>query len=340
MRSWIMRPIRLAIAGGSFLSIVLASCTPVATAPRSEILPDGLTLDIGEFPDDTSDPDSPAGRPFDTATERACVAGGALTHGFHRLLDRGLGLAAVINNDATDPNSPYVQGTINTTAGPVSYKADFSPFDMDGDGVADGSGRWDTAPLAIRMWVIDDTGTVQRFIAALITARPTSLNAGAGSMYMQPGVVHPNVNDDFRIYVQWDRTDATYRWNQAHTVGTIRGNIAVSAAHHLVEHVLLADGTLQKTIRSTAEIASTDLDLLELRFSARTIVDAGVAVVKATGAGTASVSVENICIQTPTCDLLEAEACAGVTTADLAYLGTPTPEEADWPTAFPAEPTF
>ena len=338
LKSWLLITICVSCTG----CLLAPGCSPTGGGSGNRlVIPENLDLDIDEFPDDATDPDNaaPAARPFDSANERACAAGGAVVYGFGRLLNRGLALAAAINDDVTDPVNPFVEGTFMSPTGEVGYKADFSAFDIDGDGDADGSGRYDTTPVAIRMWVTRD-GTTSRFLCALITTRATGLNAGAGELYLQPGVAHVLVNPDFRVHVTWDRTGSDYRWTQAFTVGTLRRNVSVSAAHHLVEHLLLEDGSVQKTVRSTAAIEQSDYDFTQMQFAARTVVDAGAGVLNVVGAGAATVSLENSCVSLPTCAAAGNENCTSIEVTDISYLAAPSGLETDWPAAFPEQPTF
>ncbi len=325
-----------------FVLVMVIGCTPGGRQAEPLVLPNDLDLDVSEFPDDSANPDEQATstRPFDSANARTCAAGGAMIYGFQRLLDRGLTLADVINEDMVDPADPTLEGSFSTSSDNViAYKVDFSPFDIDGDGDADGSGRADTAPIALRMWLLID-GVPARYLSALITERATTENAGAGTLYLQPGVIHPLVNPDFRIRISWDRTRPEYRWNQAYTIGTLRGNLNVNNGHHLVEHILLDDGSLQKSARSTATINRSDFDLTEVRYSARTIVGTGAGIINASGSGSAALSVTGLCVELPGCSVVSQDQCSEIRTSDLPYLGSPLGNETDWPADFPEQPTF
>lgn len=324
---------------------VSTACSPTGAPTGSDgmVLPTGLALNISEFPDDNVDPDqasTSSARPFDSANERSCATGGAMVHGFHRLLDRGLAVAASVNADMSSLRGPRRTGLLSVPSrGGVTYYADFTAFDFNGDGQLDGTGRADVAPVALRLWVMRD-GEPRRFLCALITRLPNESNSGAGELYMHPGTVHPQVASDFRIRVAWDHTNEAYRWNQAYTVGALRGNLTVDAGHHLVEHTLLEDGAVQKTVRSTAMVNRSDFDVTEVRYSGRTLAGSGVAVINASGSGSVALSVSGVCIALPGCAAVDAQQCAGIHIADLVFLAPPTGTETDWPADFPEEPTF
>src|SRR5207249_3208397 len=110
--------------------------------------------------------------------ERTFRAAGFIVRKFQQFADRALALGAAIRNDIKDPTVTQVTGTIAGHA----YVADFSAFDIDGDGTADGSGKINETPVAMRMWVSTDQG-YQRFLCALVTTRPTTSNVGAGQVY-------------------------------------------------------------------------------------------------------------------------------------------------------------
>ncbi|MCZ6539742.1 MAG: hypothetical protein O6922_07965 [Chloroflexi bacterium] len=316
----------------------------------ASVFPSSLSLDISDFPDDTTNADARAviggevahidsARIFNGAFERPCRAIGALLHGFHRLLDRGMALAALINNDLTDPDDPHVQGTLPAGGQSWTYKADFSAFDIDGDNTVDGSGRFDTDPVAVRVWIVKDTGA-ERFFCALITTRPTTDHAGAGQLYLQPGVIHPLVNADFTTYSMWDRTDAANRWTEAYTVGRLRQNIHAPAGHHKIELLTLADGSVQKTVRSTSTIDNSDFDISEIKVAGRTIRGTNLGLLNVEIVGTPTVTITGQCISLIDCSASAAADCSSIDTAGMDFLDPAVGGETDWPADFPETPTF
>jgi hypothetical protein len=313
------------------------------TEEAAALFPEAVTLDISEFPDDETDPDARqapgVARAFVGQFERTCKAAGAIMHGFHRLYNRGLALGAQLNDDLIDPEDPTLEGSITVAGREVAYKADFSPFDIDGDGTPDGSGRFDTDPVAVRLWVDTDAG-MQRFLCALITTRPSAGRPGAGSMYIQPGVLHPLVDSEFRAYVFWDHTDEDHRWHEAFTNGRLRQNVQSRAGHHRVERTAVQGDAIQKTVKSTTAIDDSDFAFSEFKFAGRTIEDTGVALFNIEAVGTPSVSVTNQCISLNGCNGLSADSCQAIDTEGMEFLSVPDGSETAWPADFPAEPTF
>jgi len=329
------------IVGGCGLPGVLDG--HVAGSNLRAILPDALTLAVDEFPDDATDPDAGpaegAGRIFQDTDERSCLAIGAILHGFQRLLDRGLALSRAVNSDLQDPADPHLEATMIVDGQQITYKADFSPFDIDGDGTSDGSGRFDTEPVAVRMWVLKQSGAEQ-FLCALIITRPSAQNVGAGQMYMQPGVISSSVSPEFRIFASWDRTDPQSRWNEAYTLGTLRGNLQADSGHHRVEIIMLDDGSEQKTLSSVTNINASDYGFSALRFVGRTIVGSGVALVSVEGVGQPGIAVTDQCISVPGCEPAQDDSCGSIDTDGFDFLSPPTGSETDWPADYPAQPTF
>src|ERR1051325_11490718 len=178
-------------------------------------LPDGVTMDTSELPatgDPTSRNKTDADMLNTTPAQRTLEAATRIVENFHRMADHAVALGAKIQHDMTDPNQTQVQGTFNTPNGPVSYKADFSAFDFDGDGTPDGSGNAVDTPVAVRVWVDRGTG-YQRLMCALVTTKPSTDNLGAGKTYVHPGAARTDDPGSFQVFVNWDRTDATHKWN-------------------------------------------------------------------------------------------------------------------------------
>ena len=95
--------------------------------------------------------------------------------------------------------SPIRRLSEGAPADAIPYKVDFSAFDIDGDALPDGSGRYDTEPVAMRMWVQTD-GQWRRLLCALITTRLSDEGIGAGRLYCRPAAVNPFVAESFAIY--------------------------------------------------------------------------------------------------------------------------------------------
>lgn len=353
MLGWRNRSIRVCgwVAGLGVVAIIGCQGLSFPGLPSDEtatesayVLPSGLTLDISEFPDDDVAPDTAksagAERSFPSEHDRVCHAAGAILHGFHRLLDRGLALAAALNDDLVDPTNPHLQGSFEVFDRIVEYKADFSAFDIDGDGTADGSGQFDTEPVSIRLWVIADDGAASRLLCGLIATRATPDHAGAGQVYLQPGVIHPFVNPDFKVHALWDRTNPAHKWNEAYTEGRLRVNVDATAGHHRVDVETLADEMVQKTVRSTTAISNSDFLFSELRYAARTIRGSGFALVNTEAVGTPNVLVTGLCVSLHECDPVLGDQCDSIDTADMEFLPASTGGETDWPTDFPEVPTF
>jgi hypothetical protein len=333
--------------GYSFLGVVIG-CQGGLNLPEgssggqtADVLPSGIALDISEFPDDSTNADKEivSDRTFAGDQERVCYVAGAILYGFHRLLDRGLALAAALNHDLEDPSDPHLQGSFFVGGQMVDYKADFSAFDIDGNGTADGSGRFDTEPVALRLWVIKN-GVEIRLLCGLITTRATRESVGAGEVYLQPGVVLPLVNPDFKVFARWDRTDDAHQWNEAFTVGRLRVNVDSTAGHHRVDVDTFADGSIQKTLKSTTSISNSDFLFSELRYAARTLRGSGFALVNTEAAGTPNVSVTGLCESIGQCVPAAGSNCAAIDSSGMDFLPASASGETEWPADYPESATF
>ncbi len=325
--------------GGSGGATGGSSGTATAAKP---IFPDSIAIDISDLPDEKEGgtPKSLSNaQSLDYFTyRRTILASTAIVNAFHRLADRSLLLANEITDDMASPDDSQVQGVLFDQGRQVLYKADFSPFDFDGDGAADGSGRVDTVPVAVRIWTDRGQG-FERFKCALITSLPTDSHLGAGEMVTHPNAAIEEAADTLQWYVQWDRTGDTHRWNEAYITGRARDDYSVEKAVHRVDAALDANGVFEKTVRSNATFLQSPLSYDTYAFSALFRASAGLALLSAETTGDFQVSFSNICV-----DLLQQQvsegACDDLDPTYMNFLPTPSGEETAFPADFPEQPTF
>ncbi len=313
--------------------------TGSATKP---IFPDSIAIDISDLPDEKEGGTPKAlsnAQSLDYFTYRRTVlASTAIVNAFHRLADRSLALANEITDDMASPDETQVRGVLFDQGRQVQYKADFAPFDFDGDGVADGSGRVDTVPVAVRIWTDRGNG-FERFKCALITTLPTDEHLGAGQMVTHPDAAIEEAADTLQWYVQWDRTGETHRWNEAYITGRARDDYTIDKAVHRVDAVLNDAGVFEKTVRSNATFLESPLSYDTYVFSALFRASAGLALLAAETTGDFQVSFTNICIDLVQQSVVEG-ACGDLDTSYMDFLPTPVGDETVFPADFPAEPTF
>lgn len=315
----------------------------VGGASELRILPDSVTLDVSEVGDEETNAAKARHDERctgDPALDRTLRAGAVVIHAFHRLADRALALGARIRLDLTDPEQSQVSGTFFVFGQAVSYKADFSPFDFDGDGTADGSGTPGQTPVALRIWVDRGNG-FERFLAALVTARPTASEGGAGELYVKPAAAHSDLNDDLALYVAWNRTDPSHRWNEAFVTGHVRPDTVLTMGHHRVDVRTDAAGLVEKTIRSTTVFSNHPLGFENYQFAAHFRRGAPKVLLSglSTG-GTIQVNFSNVCVDLATCTVDTGGGCDDFDVQDMDFLSAPTGSETAFPADFPDDPTF
>lgn len=340
------------LLGGAFLG---GSGSTVA-----QILPEAISLEIQELGNEENNAaksknnERCTGNP---ALDRTLRAGALVLHAFHRLADRGIALGAKIRNDMTDPAQTQVSGNLFPPGMTVPYKADFGAFDFDGDGTADGSGLANVEPVAVRIWVDKGSG-YERFMCALVATRPTNANLGAGQMYFKPIAPHRDMPppqggnasmggaggappEDVQIFVKWDRTDATHKWNEAYISGHLRPDVHIGSGHQRVD-VRSADGTtIEKTVRSSDTFTDHPLGFENYQFSSHfRRGESNVLLSGLSTGGTMQVGFTNVCVNVATCVLDTQGACSTFDTQDMAFIEAPAGGETDFPAGFPDTPTF
>ncbi len=340
-----------AIWVGCLLVVLAAGCTGTPQLPDGggdgegqdamRVLPTALSLDIDEFPEDSEAGD--AGRrmnPPPAGHGRSLLIGCTVVHGFHRLLDAGLALAAGIHDDLDDLDGATLEGTLPVQGAEVAYKADFSAFDIDGDGTADGSGTAADLPTALRMWVDPDgDGVYERFLCALITSRISAGGVGAGQMYLYPAALVSGVSADFRCRVSWDRQTIDDGWNEAWVTGRLLDGYALSGGHARVDVATLEDSSVQKTVRATCTFSENRFGVTELRNAARGIRGTGMVLMNAEVTGGGLSAALNVCLDLVNL-VVSPDGCDSIDTTDMDYLSAPVGDETDWPADFPETPTF
>jgi hypothetical protein len=341
---------------------------PVASLPGAvtvetdgqarRILPDSVSLDISEVGTESQNaarvhgPDRCVGIPV---LDRTLRAGAHVIHSFHRLADRGLRLAARVNMDLGDSGLTQIEGTLLVHGQPVPYKADFAPFDVDGDGNPDGSGLPDVEPVALRMWVASGEG-FERFFAAMVAVRPSSENLGAGEFFVRPGAPRPNIDDaplhdgatdgflppaDLQIYVKYDRTGDAHKWNEAFVTGRLSDGVYLLDGHQRIDVRLAETDPVEKTIRSTSNFAENPHGFENYAFAAHFLRGESFVLLSglSTG-GTMQVDFSGVCVNLAECVIDVSGGCADFDTQDMAFLDAPVGGETDFPADFPEAPTF
>jgi len=324
---------------GNFLGGIFGGGETVAS-----FLPDDISLDISELPDS----DTATGKASNSdlaitgvsAYDKTLRATGAIMHAFHRMANKAFALGAAVKQDIDDINTNQVADTITVNGVEVAYRADFSAFDIDGDGTSDGSGKINQEPVALRMWVDRGNG-FERFLCALVSTRPTTANIGAGQVYVKPNAANGNLFADLMIYNKWDRTDAAHKWNEAFVSGQVRPNYVMSTGHQRVDIRTQTDGTVEKTVRSTSNFTSSPFGFDTYSFSSHWKKGAGAVLISglSTG-GTAQVDFSGVCVNLTDRALATAGECDGFDTQDVTFLTAPVGTEANFPADFPAQPTF
>lgn len=307
-------------------------------------LPDGVTMDTSELPatgDPTSRDKTNADMLNATPTQRTVEAATRIVENFHRMADHAVALGAKISHDMTDPTQTQVQGTFNTPNGPVSYKADFAAFDFDGDGTPDGSGNAVDTPVAVRVWVDRGTG-YQRLMCALVTTKPSTDNLGAGQTYVHPGAARTDDPSNFQVYVNWDRTDSTHKWNDAFVSGQLRPDLSLNSCHARVDVRTESSPTdIEKTVREATLFADNPYGMVSHQASVHFKPGSGFALVDGTatgGGGTFSIS--DVCVDLSTQTLANGGQCDTFDKQDMSFIDLPTGTETAFPADFPEQPTF
>lgn len=312
------------------------------TARVAQLFPESIALDISELPDDSTDPgakNAPQVTEY-LGIRRTLAASATIIGAFHNLADRSLALARRISIDMSDPAQVQVQGTFFADLQPVLYKADFAAFDVDGDGVSDGSGNAVDLPVAVRIWTDRGEGYTQ-FLCALITTKPSLENLGAGRMFVRPNAARADAYADFQFQAVWDRTDAAHKWNEAYLTGQVAPQYAMSIGYKRVDTRTYADESVEKTVRSNSSLTMSYAGFEEYNFASHfrrfepyVLLDAE------SSGGALQISLEDMCVDLMLGQVNEAGACDGFDLTDFTPLAEPGGDEPMFPAAFPAEPTF
>jgi hypothetical protein len=305
------------------------------------VLPEALTPDISEFSEEAAP--SPANRIAGQPADHICDLGNGVIIKAHRHLDLALArIVAKLNADliASGTTDGHLAGTYVGEHGTGAYKADFSAFDIDGDGTPDGSGDPRTLPVALRLWVDpENDGTFVRLLCALITAFPSVVHTGAGQIYIQPSVTSSEADATFHLHIQWDHTDPANKFNEAFLSGVLGDNLVVGNGHIRVDLTTLSDSSVQKTLQSVTTFTGDAIAIREFDYAARTLQGLGFATVKGKASGPALSGEFTACIALDHCTL-SVLGCQTIDSAGLNFLPAPTGTETDFPVDFPATPTF
>ncbi len=348
---------RLTVASLIVVSLAFtAGCPGVSLTPNGgtagstvAILPDSITLDVDELAA-TNQSAAPMPSPSLSGGSSPLEVAQSEADRTMAQLDEIMLRFAIINSMVTSAADVQVSGTImwdtrvsgSTVAAGGSrlpnpgsgagvardIKVDFSAFDYDGDGTADGSGTPTTAPVAMRVWVTDAVGTFQPAACGLIDVLPTALHPGAGHLIT---LSYARNGDGDIAILEWDQDDPTVQtlstWDE-HPEGIGWGYSSFWVQH---ETVLTQ---LQKSVASTIGTDYVAATWYELAPAAAAISHMGtwadylahppvvqyeffVSWLAATATDAQSVDVTNLeCIESP------------------------DPADFIWPLAFPVGPTF
>ena len=311
------------------------------TTTIAEFLPSEVTLEISELPEDANDVavnenEQGMRRVYD----RVVRSSATIVHRFHRLADKALALGAAVRDDVTDPNDPTIAGTFRVAGVDVAYKADFTAFDFDGDGTADGSGNMVDLPIAVRIWTDRGDGYA-RFLCALVTAKPSTENIGSGEFYVQPAAAHAEAPADVQIFVQYDRTDATHKWNQAFITGRIHPRYGLTDGAARVDVRPNAAGDLEKTVRGSHNYDDNPYGFTTFQSAVHYVVGGTALLASAQAtAGESEVSFTDVCVDLAERELLTDGSCDDFDTQDMNFLDVPAGDETAWPAGFHETPTF
>lgn len=313
------------------------------TAPSSavgDIFPNSLSLDTGALPDDSNSKQDLNSQVSQNVYRRTLISTGAVLNAFHRYADRAVLVAKKIQAKITDPNQTNVTGSFLLNGVSVSYKADFSAFDIDGDGTPDGSGTAAVDPVAVRMWVDRGAG-YQPFLCALITHRPANGNLGAGVIYAHPNAVFATAADTFYYSLNWDRTDSSHKWNVANLTGRVREFYTLTTGVYRVDQRLESDNTINKTVRANAQFTDTNVRVSHLDDSVIFRSGSGKArMTSASSDGAIDISITDACVDLTSFSEVKDGSCDAFDTQDAALLPDPSGTETTLPADFPATPTF
>lgn len=311
-----------------------------ASSAVGDIMPNSLSLSISELPDDSGSKQDLNSQGSANIYRRTLISTAAVLNAFHRYADRSILVARKIQGQITDPNQTNVTGSFVLNGTTVSYKADFSAFDIDGDGTPDGSGTAAVDPVAIRMWVDRGAG-YQPFMCALITQRPANGNLGAGQIYAHPNAVFANASETFSYLLNWNRTDPAHKWNVAYLSGRAREFYTLTKGVYQVDQRLEADNTINKTVRANAFFTESNVRLDHLLDSV--VFRSGTGKASMTSAstdGAASITFTDACVSLSDFSEVTDGSCDAFDKQDAALLPEPTGTESTFPADFPATPTF
>lgn len=330
--------------------LTIAGCpadTPGTGAPDDSkdltqltaFLPEAVSIDVDELPEDA---DSETAQVSRNQYQQVTRSAGSIVHRFQRLADRALALGAAIRDDMTSADQTQVFGSFTVRGQEVAYKCDFAAFDFDGDGTADGSGNAVDLPVAMRLWVDRGDG-YERFLCALIAEKPSTDSFGEGQFYVYPYAASlSEAWENAQMYVNYDRTGDTHRWNEAICVGRIHPQHVLEVGVARVDRREAEGGGVSKTVRSTMQLNDSLYTLNELETAVHYARGGTVMLGSARASNGERISIDytDVCVDLVTLTVAEDGACDELDTQDMDFLDMPTAADAAFPEAFPATPTF
>ena len=209
-------------------------------------------------------------------------------------------------------------------------KVDFSAFDYDGDGTADGTGNPTTAPVAMRVWVTDAAGTYQPAACGLIGVLPTASHPGSGHMVT---LSYARNSDGDIAIVEWDQDDPMVQslstWDE-HPEGAGWGYSSFWVQHE----TFTTSMNIQKSVASTIGsdyVAGTWYDIAP-----------AAAIISHTGTWADYLAHPPVVQYAffATMGAATATDAQSVDVTNLDCVEPPDPNDFNWPTTLPTTPTF
>ncbi len=298
------------------------------------------TIDVDDADDELATAKSNNASKLGDGQIRTVRAGVAITNAFQFAAFEALALARQVRNDVTSAAQTYAVGELKLADGTsVPYIADFSAFDIDGDGVADGSGNVQDVPVAVRMWADNGSG-YQRFLAAVIEERRTPTHLGQGRFFVHPNAAISERPADLQIAMAWDRNGDSHRWNEGFVSGQLSDDYAFEIGAARVDLRSGGEANLEKTIRSNSLFTASPLNFETYKLSVHygiTLPIVALISAESTGSTLVDANFSGQCVMLNGSEP-EADACALFDTSDVDFLETPTGSEADFPADFSEEP--
>lgn len=317
------------------------------------VLPESIALEVDELSDSSQSSSAPPGPTPSTLGSGAAplaIAKGEAERTMAQL-DEIMVRFGIINSMVTSAADVQISGSIvwdtyvpgstpsaggSRVANPGSgagvtrqIKVDFSAFDYDGDGTNDGTGTPTVAPVALRVWVTDGSGTYQPAACGLIDVLPTASHPGTGEMIT---LSYARNGDGDIAILQWDQDDpneqSLWTWDEHPNGPGAWGYSSFMVTHEMVSLMV------QKSVASTIDNEYVAATWYEGAPAAAVISHVGTWADYLATPPTVQYS------DFATFGSATATDALSVDTTDLDCIEQPDPSDFNWPSSFPATPTF